>query len=120
MCFLQFAILLIMAFNAVLMQLAILSGAEVRMGKVRMLDTSGSDDGDCVVLACKTLQHALLHADHGDDIVFNAGIFKGEGNRNITVEKIVNVIGAGREMTVLDMEGKAIGLKFDLKLTVQL
>jgi hypothetical protein len=51
------------------------------------------------------LQAALDAANHGDTIEVAAGIFNGDGNRNLICDKTVTIRGAGAGSTIFDLAG---------------
>ena len=50
------------------------------------------------------LKDAINHASNDSTIYLDEGVYKGENNRNITLDKAITLIGKSKENTVIDCE----------------
>ncbi len=61
-----------------------------------------------------TIQAAVDACWGGDTVIVRAGIYTGEGNKNIYINKVIDVIAeSGPENTIIDSEGDGRGFRFE-------
>jgi len=73
------------------------------------VNTTGSDtDGDgSANLPYLTIGYGVQQVDNGGTVFIASGTYTGDGNKNIVIEKNIDMRGAGQEDTIIDAEGSS-------------
>ena len=82
--------------------------------------SSNSDDDLSDGIQENSLRYAINHASNDSTIYLKEGNYKGEDNRNITLDKSITIIGKSKENTIIDCEysGRLFTMNSNSKLTL--
>ncbi len=70
--------------------------------ETRLVESGGSDVGDCVIEACESIQYAIDQSSAGDSIEVGAGTYVGEVH--VHVDHLTLVSNEGADETVIDAD----------------
>lgn len=87
---------------------------------VQLLRGGHAPAGGALAGTFTTIQAAVDAASPGDTVLIPAGLFTGPGNRAVSVDKNLSLIGAGQGQTIIDCEGAARGFSFNGAFTTPL